>query len=136
MPVICNLMRAKMCGLISIPECNRAILALEKTAYTDLVLLPKVNDNYYEEGVAEALESAGLVYHSVIDGGGAASYSRGVKMTLSPTGRLLLAYGLGRSVVAHIPRSTVLKGGLGRVYVDDEDEMIQTDSANEKAKEV
>lgn len=135
-PVICNLMRAKMCGLISIPEFNRAVLALERIAYTDLIMLPKFNENYYEEGVAEALESAGLVYQSVIDGGGAESNSGGVKMMLSPTGRLLLAYGLGHSVAARVPRNTELKGGLGWVYVDDEEEMKQTDIANEEAKEV
>lgn len=120
-PVICNLMRAKIYGFISIPEFNRAILALERIAYTDLIVLPKFNENYYEEEVAEALESAGLVYQSVIDGGGAESNSGGVKMKLSPTGRLLLAYGLGHSVNARVPRSTELKGGLGWVYVDDEE---------------
>lgn len=130
-PVICNLMRAKMCGLISIPEFNRSVLALERIAYTDLIMLPKFNENYYEEGVAEALESAGLVYQSVIDGGGAESNSGGVKMMLSPTGRLLLAYGLGHSVAARVPRNTELKGGLGWVYVDDEEEMKQTDIAND-----
>lgn len=105
---------------------------------TDQSVINEITKNLEQFSALVDLYNDGLAdeYQSVIDGGGAASYSGGVKMTLSPTGRLLLAYGLGRSVVAHIPRSTVLKGGLGRVYVDDEDEMIQTDSANEKAKEV
>lgn len=54
-----------MNGFITIPEFNRAVLALERTTYSDLQFLSKFVDDYYEEGLAEAFEAAGLVYQSV-----------------------------------------------------------------------
>ena len=120
-PIICNLMRSQMNGLITIPEFNRAVLALERTAYTDLQGIHKFQDNYYEDGLAEALESAGLVYQSVIDGGDATAMSdSGVKMRLTPTGRILLVYGLGYSAAARTPRTTDVKSELSWGYIDED----------------
>lgn len=124
-PIICRLMKAKMDGAMTIPEFNRTVLALERTAYTDLNLLPKFVGDYYEEGVAEAFESAGLVYQSVIDGGSADSSSDGgSKMKLSHTGRLLLVYGLGYPAEARVPRSTDVKSGITWEAID-EDEILK-----------
>lgn len=110
-PIICRLMKAQIDGEITIPEFNRAVLALERTAYTDIHLLSKFINDYYEEGLAEAFESAGLVYQSVIDGGDADPNSdSGSKMRLSPTGWILLVYGLGQKVEAYATRSTDVKG--------------------------
>lgn len=112
-PIICSLMRAKMDEKITIPEFNRTVLVLERTAYTDLQFLTKFIDNYYEEGLAEAFESAGLVYQSVIDGGDADPNSdNGIKLRLSPTGRILLVYGLGYSMDVYAPRNTDVKSSL------------------------
>lgn len=112
-PIICSLMRAKMDEKITIPEFNRTVLALERTTYTDLQFLTKFIDNYYEEGLAEAFESAGLVYQSVIDGGDADPNSdNGIKLRLSPTGRILLVYGLGYLMDVYAPRNTDVKSGL------------------------
>ena len=111
--IICRLMRAKMNGHISIAEFNRAVLALERISYTDIYQLSKFVEDYYEEGLAEAFESSGLVYQSVVGGGNAASDSKsGTKMRLSSTGRILLAYGLNIEVGAHAPRSTDVRGGV------------------------
>lgn len=112
-PIICRLMKAKMDGAITMPEFNRTVLALERIAYTDLEMLPRYISDYYEEGVAEAFEAAGLVYQSVIDGGSAdSSSSGGCKMKLSHTGRLLLVYGLGYQAEARVSRSTDVKSNL------------------------
>ena len=108
--IICHLMQAKMKEKISIAEFNRAVLALERTSYTDVNQLSKFTEDYYEEGLAEAFESAGLVYQSVIDNGKAVSDSdRGAKMRLSPTGRILLVYGLNVENIAYTPRITEVK---------------------------
>ena len=121
-PIICRLMRAKMDDKITIQEFNRTVLALERTAYTDIQLLSKFDNDYYEEGLAEAFESAGLVYESVIQGGSASpSLDSGTKMQLSPTGRILLRYGLGYNVDATVPRSTDVKSGIEWEPIGDED---------------
>lgn len=118
--IICRLMRAKINGHISIAEFNRAVLSLERTSYTDIYQLSKFVEDYYEEGLAEAFESAGLVYQSVVGGGNAASDSKsGTKMRLSPTGRILLAYGLNVEVETHAPRTTDVRGSLNWETLDD-----------------
>ena len=117
-------MRAQMNGDITIPEFNRVVLALERTAYTDLQFLHKFQENYYEDGVAEAFESAGLVYQSVIDGGNATAVAEsGMKMRLSLTGRILLVYGLAFPAEARTPRATNVKSKLSWKYVKDEEEL-------------
>lgn len=94
-PIICRLMKAKMDEEITILDFNRCILALERTAYTDLELLPRFVNDYYEAGVAEAFEAAGLVCLSVID---PRNMCGGQKMKLSRTGCLILKFGLGQDV--------------------------------------
>lgn len=103
-------MWAHIYGHITIAQFNREVMALERTAYTDLQFLHKFDDDYYEEGVAEAFESAGLVYPSVIVNGDASSELKsGIKMKLTHTGRLLLVYGLDFSTVDHVSRVTEVK---------------------------
>lgn len=78
--------------------------------------------NYFlaKKGLAEAFESAGLVYQSIVGGGNAASDSKsGTKMRLSPTGRILLAYGLNVEVETHAPRTTDVRGSLNWETLDD-----------------
>lgn len=112
-PILCNLMRAQINGHITIAQFNRVVMALERTAYADLQFLHKFDNDYYEEGVAEALESAGLVYPSVIGNGDASSELKsGIKMKLTHTGRLLLMYGLGVSTEDHVSRVTEVKSEL------------------------
>lgn len=104
-PIVCRLMKAKMDDKITIQEFNRCILALERVSYSDLDSLIKFDNNYYEEGVAESFEAAGLVCLSLID-----PHLFGVqKMTLSKTGRILLVYGLEKSVPLYKPRIIGIK---------------------------
>ena len=105
-PIICRLMKAKMNDDISMRDFNRCILALERVSYADLDRLSKFEDDYYEEGVSESFESAGLVYQSVID---PRNCYGGLKMKLSRTGRILLAYGLGKMALLDEPRTTRIK---------------------------
>lgn len=75
--------------------------------------LHKFDNDYYEEGVAEAFESAGLVYPSVIgDGDASSDLKSGIKMKLTHTGRLLLVYGLGISTADYVSRGTEVKSEL------------------------
>ena len=103
-------MKAKMDEEITLLDFNRRVLALERTSYTDLDKLSYFDVDYYEEGVAESFESAGLVYLSVID-----PHNRydGPKMKLSKTGRYLLVYGLEKIVPLDAPRITKIKSDFG-----------------------
>ena len=109
-PIVCRLMKAMMNDSISMHDFNRCILALERVSYADLDSLSKFDDDYYEEGLAESFESAGLVYLSVID-----PHNRygGPQMRLSRTGRVLLVYGLERNVALEAPRSTRIMSDFG-----------------------
>lgn len=109
-PIICRLMKSKMNDNISMRDFNRCILALERISYTDLDSLLNFDKDYYEEGVAESFESAGLVYLSVID-----PHNRygGPQMRLSRTGRILLKYGLEKPVSLEAPRTTRIKSDFG-----------------------
>lgn len=103
-------MKAKIDEEITILDFNRCILALERTAYTDLELLPRFVNDYYEEGVAEAFEAAGLVYLSVID---PRNMLGGPKMKLSKTGRDILKFGLEHPVDFDAPRNTRIISDFG-----------------------
>lgn len=106
-------MRAQINGYKTIAQFNRVVIALERTAYTGLQFLHKFDDDYYEEGVAAAFESGGLVYPSVIGNGDAFSELKsGIKMKLTHTRRLLLVYGLDFSTEDHVSRVTEVKSEL------------------------
>lgn len=101
-PIICRLMKARMDDEITLLDFNRCILALERTSFTDLDKLSSFDVDYYEEGVAESFEAAGLVYLSVID---PRNLQGGTKMRLSWTGRVILKYGLEQPVDMDVPRT-------------------------------
>lgn len=109
-PIICRLMKAKMNEQISMHDFNRCILALERISYPDLDSLIRFDEDYYEAGLAESFESAGLVYLSVID-----PHNRygGPQMRLSRTGRVILVYGLEKKVSLDAPRTTRIKSDFG-----------------------
>jgi len=109
-PIICRLMKAKMDEEITLLDFNRCILALGRTAYTDLELLSRFVSDYYEEGVAEAFEAAGLVFLSVID---PRNLRGGPKMKLSTTGRIILKFGLEQPVDIEASRNTRIISDFG-----------------------
>lgn len=89
-PIICNLMIAKMDGLITMSEFNRAVIALERIPYTDTLLLRNYVTDHYESGVTEMLYSAGVLYLSHEDFENSTN-----EYQLNRTGFLLLKYGIG-----------------------------------------
>lgn len=109
-PIICRLMKAKMDEEITLLDFNRCVLALERTSYTDLDKLSFFDVDYYEEGVAESFESAGLVYLSVID---PRNLLGGPKMRLSRTGRIILKFGQEYSIDIDAPRTTRIISDFG-----------------------
>lgn len=109
-PIICRLMKAKMDEEITLLDFNRCVLALERTSYTDLDKLSFFDVDYYEEGVAESFESAGLVYLSVID---PRNLLGGAKMRLSRTGRIILKFGQEYSIDIDAPRTTRIISDFG-----------------------
>lgn len=93
-PVICSLMKAVINEDITIYQFNRLIIALQRTAYTDIVQLSKYEKPYDEDGLSDALLASGLIYQSVIEGDNAKTGEIGSKFLISPNGYLLLKYGL------------------------------------------
>lgn len=111
-PILCNLIKAVIVEEIDICQFNRIVMAMQRTAYTDLTQLEKFIQDYYEEGLSEALVASGLVYQSVFDGGDADLEDDNCKFRLSHTGRLLLQYGFLKNAQLVTPRSTIVKGNL------------------------
>lgn len=68
-PLVCYLMKAVINEQISIVQFNRLIIAIQRTAFTDLVQLEKYVNEYDEDGLSDALQAAGLIYQSTYDGG-------------------------------------------------------------------
>lgn len=103
--IVCNLIKAVINEHLTIPQFNRLIVAIQRTAYTDLLQLEKYSENYDEEGLSDALQSSGLIYQSVLDGGSAEGESNS-KFLLSPNGLLMLRYGFNKEDVYDMPRFT------------------------------
>ena len=61
-PLVCNLMKAVINEQISVAQFNRLIIAIQRTAFTDLVQLEKYVNEYDEDGLSDALQAAGLIY--------------------------------------------------------------------------
>lgn len=108
-PVICSLMKAVISEDLTIYQFNRLIIALQRTAYTDIVQLSKYEKPYDEEGLSDALLASGLIYQSVIDGGNAETGEIGSKFIISPNGYLLLKYGLRQKNIKENGRNIEIK---------------------------
>lgn len=110
-PVICNLIKAVIYEKITIYQFNRLIMAILRTAYTDLKQLPKYQEEYDEEGLTDSLLAAGLIYQSTYDGGHADNEDCNNKFLISSNGSLLLKYGLELANVEEKPRQTEISAG-------------------------
>ena len=64
-------MKAVIRENISVAQFNRLVIAIQRTAFTDLVQLDKYVNEFDEDGLSDALQAAGLIYQSVYDGGNA-----------------------------------------------------------------
>lgn len=111
-PVICNLMKAVIKEKLTIAQFNRLVMAIQRTAFTDLSQLSKYQEAYDEDGLTDALMAAGLIYQTAYDGGNAAGEANENKFIISPNGTLLLKYGLKLSNVQEKPRSTSISAGM------------------------
>lgn len=110
-PIICNLMKAVIKEELTVAQFNRLVMAMQKTAFTDLVQLAKYQEEYDEDGLSDALVASGLIYQSTYDGGIAEGGTAENKFMISPNGMLLLKYGLNVTNVQEKPRSTGINVG-------------------------
>lgn len=85
---LCNLMRAKINGEISIDNFIRLCQVIERLPYVDFKNLEKYKVDYSELGTDDVLSSSGVIYNSVIDA------NDGDKFKLNYIGKLLLKFGL------------------------------------------
>lgn len=110
-PLVCNLMKAVINEQISVAQFNRLIIAIQRTAFTDLVQLEKYVNEYDEDGLSDALQAAGLIYQSSFDSGDFDSGENNSKFKINQNGYLLLHYGFLRSEVGESPRFTEINAG-------------------------
>ncbi len=110
-PVICNLIKAVINEQLTISQFNRLIMAILRTAFTDLKQLAKYQKEYDEEGLTDSLLAAGLIYQSTYDGGHADNEDSDNKFLISSNGALLLKYGFNLGNVEGKPRRTEINAG-------------------------
>lgn len=108
-PLVCSLMKAVINEQISIAQFNRLIIAIQRTAFTDLIQLGKYVNEYDEDGLSDALQAAGLIYQSRYDGGSYDSGENNSKFKINQNGYLLLRYGFLKDKVNESPRLTEIK---------------------------
>lgn len=72
--ILCNLMRAKINGEISIDNFVRLCQVIERVPYVDFKNLVKYKVDYSELGTDDVLSSSGVIYNSVIDANGGDKY--------------------------------------------------------------
>lgn len=125
-PLVCNLMKAVINEDLAVVQFNRLVIAIQRTAFTDLTQLSKYVNDYDEDGLSDALQAAGLIYQSVYDGGNADTGESSSKFKISPNGYLLLKYGFMKSDVDKAPRFAEINAG---VTWDDIDELFDEDKA-------
>ena len=115
-PLVCYLMKAVINEQISIVQFNRLIIAIQRTAFTDLVQLEKYVKEYDEDGLSDALQAAGLIYQSTYDG----SYDTG------ENGYLLLRYGFLKEKVNESPRFTAITAEpkVEEISIEEMDQML------------
>lgn len=131
-PIICNLIKAVINEQITIHQFNRLIVAMQRTAFTDLLQLPKYEEEYDEEGLSDALLATGLIYQSTYDAGNADTGKSENMFRISSNGYLLLKYGFGRESAKENTRYTEIKAGpywgeMLEVKPGDDREMFETD---------
>lgn len=91
--ILSNLVKAKIAKQISIEDFFRLSLVVEKIPYTDFKYLKKFEtQNYLGGGITEELNSAGVLFPTLIDA------NRGNKYVLTDLGSRLVFYGLGLEV--------------------------------------
>lgn len=95
-PIVCGLMKAVINEQISVAQFNRLVIAIHRTAFTDLVQLDKYVKEYDEDGLSDSLQAAGLIYQCVYDGGNLDTGESNSKFKLSHNGYLMLKYGFMR----------------------------------------
>lgn len=132
-PLVCNLMKAVIEEQISIAQFNRLIIAIQRTAYTDLVKLEKYINEYDEDGLSDALQAAGLIYQSSYDGGSPDSGENNSKFKINQNGYLLLRYGFLRNKVHESPRFTEINAGpmLEELSNEDIDQLLNDKTMSE-----
>ena len=104
--ILCNLMRAKINGEISIDNFVRLCQVIERLPYVDFKNLVKYEVDYSELGTDDVLSSSGVIYNSVIDANG------GDKYRLNYMGKLLLRYGMNVSIDLDAPSSVLMPNTL------------------------
>lgn len=115
--IMARLLKAKIDGSITISEFNRLVTCLQRIPYSDIVKLKDFVDDYYEPGLAEILNTAGVLYLSQED-----YETNSNKYKLNYNGVLLLKYGLGINIC--IPSEYKIKR-ISFVKAEDIDEKIK-----------
>lgn len=110
-PLVSNLMKAVINEQISVAQFNRLIIAIQRTAFTDLIQLEKYVNEYDEDGLSDALQAAGLIYQSTYDGGSIDTGENNSKFKINQNGFLLLRYGFLNDKVYESPRFTEINAG-------------------------
>lgn len=110
-PIICNLIKAVIYEHITIHQFNRLIVAMQRTAFTDLLQLPKYEEEYDEEGLSDSLLASGLIYQSVYDGGDLDTGESENLFRINNNGYLLLKYGFLLEDSKENSRHTDIKTG-------------------------
>ena len=86
------LIKAVINEQLTTSQFNRLIMAILRTAFTDLKQLAKYQKEYDEEGLTDSLLAAGLIYQSTYDGGHADNEDSDNKFLISSNGALLLNF--------------------------------------------
>ena len=129
-PLVCNLMKAVINEQINIAQFNRLIIAIQRTAFTDLIQLEKYVDEYDEDGLSDALQAAGLIYQSTYVGGSIDTGENNSKFKINQNGYLLLHYGFLKNEVDESPRYTEINAGpFWETPVDKQIEQMNDDRA-------
>lgn len=125
-PLVCNLMKAVINEQISIAQFNRLIIAIQRTAFTDLVQLEKYVNEYDEDGLSDALQAAGLIYQSTYDGGSYDTGENNSKFKINQNGYLLLRYGFLKDKVYESPRFTAINAEpkLEELSIEEVDQIL------------
>ncbi len=110
--LITNLMKAVISEDISITQFNRLVIAIQRTAYTDMVQLEKYINEYDEVGLSDALLSTGLLYQSTYSSNDAEMSEDCNKFKISTNGYLLLKYGFNKKNIIESPRITDISASI------------------------
>lgn len=118
---LCNLMRAKINGEISIDNFVRLCQVIERLPYVDFKNLVKYKVDYSELGTDDVLYSSGVIYNSVIDANG------GDKYKLNYMGKLLLRYGMNVSTDLDAPSSVSMPNAITAKSINNLSDIIVED---------